>query len=66
MAHHFVLLQSAAVPYYWILSPEDRTLIVCELDSASYRLCYSVAYRPPETPAQARIPPFESIDIDPG
>ncbi|HSQ06102.1 MAG TPA: Uma2 family endonuclease [Chromatiaceae bacterium] len=66
MLHHLLLLQRSAVPYYWILSPEDRTLIVYALDDGTYRLCYSVAYRPPETPAQARIPPFESIDIDLG
>jgi Uma2 family endonuclease len=64
--HHLLLLQRAAVPYYWILSPEDRTLIVYALDGGSYRVCFSVAYRPPETPARARIPPFESIDIDLG
>lgn len=64
--HHLLLLQRAAVPYYWILSPEDRTLIVYALDGGSYRLCFSAAYRPPESPARARIPPFESIDIDLG
>ncbi len=63
MVHHLLLLQRARVPYYWILSPEDRTLIAYALDGGSYRLCYFVAYRPPETPAQARIPPFESIDM---
>ena len=47
-----------------ILSPEDRALIVYELDGGSYRLRYSVAYRSPETPAQVRIPPFKSIEID--
>ena len=35
MVHHLLLLQSAAVPYYWILSPEDRALIVYELDGGS-------------------------------
>ena len=64
MVHHLLLLQSAAVPYYWILSPDDRALIVYELDGGSYRLRYSVAYRSPETPAQVRIPPFKSIEID--
>jgi Uma2 family endonuclease len=62
--HHLLLLQRTAVPHYWILSPEDRTLIVYALDAGAYRLCWSVAYRPPETPNLARIPPFESIDID--
>jgi hypothetical protein len=47
-----------------LLTVDD--LIVYALDDGTYRLCYSVAYRPPETPAQARIPPFESIDIDLG
>jgi len=64
--HHLLLLQRAAVPHYWILSPEDRTLIVYALDGGSYRLCFSVAYRPPESPTRARIPPFDSIDIDLG
>jgi Uma2 family endonuclease len=62
--HHLLLLQRAAVPYYWILSPEDRTLIVYGLEGGAYRLCYSVAFRPGETPGRARIPPFESIEID--
>jgi Uma2 family endonuclease len=64
--HHLLLLQRAAVPHYWILSPEDRILIVYALDDGAYRLCWSVAYRPPETPDKARIPPFESIEIDLG
>jgi Uma2 family endonuclease len=64
MVHHLLLLQRAAVPHYWIVSPEDRTLIVYALDHGTYRLCYSVGYRPPETPARVRIPHFESIDID--
>jgi Uma2 family endonuclease len=64
--HHLLLLQRAAVPYYWILSPEDRTLIVYALDGGSYRLCYSVAYRSREPMDRVRIPPFESIEIDLG
>ena len=63
MVHLLLLLQRAGVPFYWILSPEDRTLIVYALDGGTYRLCYSVAYRSPETPNAARIPPFESIEI---
>lgn len=66
MVHHLLLLQRAAVPHYWILAPEDRTLIVYALDHGTYRLSYSVAYRPPETPTKVRIPPFESLDIDLG
>jgi Uma2 family endonuclease len=62
--HHLLLLQRAAVPYYWILSPEDCTLIAYALDGGSYRLCYSITYRPPETPSKARIPPFESVEMD--
>jgi hypothetical protein len=32
-----------------LLTVDD--LIVYALDDGTYRLCYSVAYRPPETPA---------------
>jgi Uma2 family endonuclease len=62
--HHLLLLQRAEVPHYWILSPQDRTLIAYALDDGSYRLCYSVTYLPGETPSKARIPPFESAEID--
>jgi Uma2 family endonuclease len=62
--HHLLLLQRAEVPHYWILSPQDRTLIAYALDDGSYRLCYSVTYLPGETPSKARIPPFESVEID--
>ena len=56
MVHHLLLLQRAAVPYYWILSPEDRTLIVYALDGSTYRLCYSVAYRPAGDPGLGAYP----------
>jgi Uma2 family endonuclease len=64
LVHHLLLLQRAEVPHYWVVSPEDRTLIACGLEGGAYRVCYSVAYLPPETPSSARIPPFESLEID--
>ena len=48
-----------ALPPDWvceILSPEDRSLIVYELDGGGYRLRYSVAYRPAGDPGPGAHP----------
>ena len=64
--HHFMLLQRAEVPYYWVLSPEDKTLIAYALDDGSYRVIDSVECGKNSDPAKIRIPPFETVEIDLG
>jgi Uma2 family endonuclease len=66
LVHHLILLQRSGVPHYWILSPEDRSLIAYALEGGSYRVCYC-AEQPAAGPAiRARIPPFEAVEIDLG
>ena len=64
--HHFMLLQRAEVPNYWVLSPEDKTLIAYALDDGSYRVIDSVECGKNSDPAKIRIPPFETVEIDLG
>jgi Uma2 family endonuclease len=59
-----LLLQRAGVPYYWIISPEDRSLIAYALEGDSYRVVFSAEYRQDDTPG--RVPPFEAGEIDLG
>jgi Uma2 family endonuclease len=66
LVHHLLMLQRFAVPHYWIISPEDRTLIAYALERGAYRVCYALAYDPLEPPERARIRPFEAIEIDLG
>lgn len=65
MLTHFMRLQRAGVPFYWIIAPEDRALIAYAFDAGSYRVAFS-AEGVAETSVKARIPPFESTDIDLG
>jgi Uma2 family endonuclease len=66
LVHHLLLLQRAGVPYYWVLSPEDRSLIAYALEGEGYRVIASAAYRQDEMPERVRIPPFEVGEIDLG
>lgn len=62
---HFLRLQRAGVPFYWIVAPEDQALIAYALDAGGYRTLF-IAEGPDETAAKVRIPPFEAIEIDLG
>ena len=62
--HHFMLLQRAEVPYYWVLSPEDETLIAYAFDDGSYRVIDSFECRESNDIAKVRIAPFGELDID--
>jgi len=62
---HFLRLQRAGVPFYWIVAPEDRALIAYALDAGGYRAVFT-AEGPEETTGKVRIPPFEAIEIDLG
>jgi Uma2 family endonuclease len=62
--HHFMLLQRSGIPYYWIISPEDKTLIAYRLVDAKYHVVFSVERGVEAVPDQVRIPPFEEIEVD--
>ena len=55
----FLLLQRHRVPYYWLIWPEDRTLIAHQLDGDHYRVIATIS-----EPSQARIPPFDDSPLD--
>ncbi len=62
--HNFMLLQRSKVPYYWVISPEDKTLIAYGLVDEKYHVTFSVEYGAERDVNKARIPPFEEIEID--
>ena len=62
--HNFMLLQRSKVPYYWVISPEDKTLIAYKLVNENYHVTFSVEYGVEKEPDKARIPPFEETEID--
>ena len=41
--HHFILLQRIKVSYYWVISPENKTLLAYELVDEKYQVGFSVA-----------------------
>ena len=55
----FLLLQRQRVPFYWLIWPEDRTLVAYGLDGDHYRVIATLS-----EPARVRVPPFEEIEID--
>ena len=57
----FLLLQRRRVPFYWLIWPENRTLIAWALDGEHYRVIATVA-----EPKRVRIAPFDAIEIDLG
>jgi Uma2 family endonuclease len=62
--HNFMLLQRSKVPYYWVISPEDRTLIAYRLVDGTYHVTFAVEFGVEPGVGKARIPPFEEIEID--
>jgi Uma2 family endonuclease len=59
----FLLLQRHRAPYYWLIWPEERTLIAHRLDGEGYRVVATVS-QPTAEQARARIPPFDSVELD--
>jgi Uma2 family endonuclease len=57
----FLLLQRHRVPFYWLIWPEDRTLVAFALEDDKYRVCATIT-----EPAPVRVPPFAEIAIDLG
>lgn len=66
LVHNLLLLQRVGVPYYWIISPEDRSLIAYALDDGHYKVIFSAQYPKGDMPERVRIPPFEAGEIDLG
>ena len=62
---HFLRLQRAGVPFYWIIDPEDRALIAYAIAAGGYHAVFT-AEGPDETSLKARIPPCDEIEIDLG
>ena len=62
--HNFMLLQRSKTPYYWVISPEDKTLIAYELENEKYHVTFSVEYGVDKTINKARIAPFAETEID--
>jgi Uma2 family endonuclease len=62
--HNFMLLQRNKVLYYWVISPEDKTLIAYKLVDEKYHVTFSVECRVEEDFAKVKIPPFEEAEID--
>ena len=57
----FLLLQRQRVPFYWLIWPENRSLIAYQLDGEHYRVIATVT-----EPAPCRIPPFDALEVDLG
>lgn len=55
----FLLLQRHRVPFYWLLWPENQTLLAYQLDGEHYRVVATITELPPVC-----IPPFETIEMD--
>ena len=62
---HFLRLQRAGVPFYWIIDPKEPALIAHALDASRYRTVFT-AEGPDETSLTVRVPPFEEIALDLG
>lgn len=62
--HNFMLLQRNGVSFYWVVSPEDKTLIAYQLVDEHYHVVFSIECKEPQDFAKVRIPPFAEAEID--
>ena len=62
--HNFMLLQRNRIPFYWVISPEDNTLIAYQLVDNHYHVIFSVECKKTEDFKKASIPPFAEVEID--
>ncbi len=60
-----LLLQRHRVPYYWLIWPEERTLVAYGLDGGSYRIVADLTATGADA-GRVAIPPFEAVPIDLG
>ena len=63
---HLMRLQTYQVPYYWIVSPENKTLIAYELVGEYYRVAFSKECTEGEDCQHVFIPPFQEQGINLG
>lgn len=63
---HFMALQRYGVPFYWVISPEDKTLIAYQLVGEHYHVVFSQECPTTEQAGVFHIPPFEAAGIDLG
>lgn len=63
---HFMALQRYGVPFYWVISPEDKTLIAYQLVGEHYHVVFSQECPTPEQAGVFHIPPFAEEGIDLG
>jgi Uma2 family endonuclease len=63
---NFMALQRYQVPFYWVVSPEDKTLIAYQLVGEHYHVVFSAECTDPQAFKAMRIPPFEGNGIDLG
>jgi len=54
-----LLLQRHRVPFYWLIWPENRTLMAYQLDGEHYRLVATLA-----KPTRVPVPPFDTLELD--
>lgn len=62
---NFMALQRHGVPFYWVISPEDQTLIAYQLVGEHYHVVFSAECTDREPSQPAHIPPFAEHGIDP-
>lgn len=62
--HNFLLLQRHGVAYYWVISPEDKTLIAYEWVEGRYRVVFAMECRSHEDFIKVRVSPFEGLEMD--
>jgi len=63
---NFIALQRHRIPFYWVISPEDKTVIAYQLVGEHYHVVFSAECPVAEACKTARIPPFEEAEIDLG
>jgi hypothetical protein len=56
-----LLLQRHRVPFYWLIWPEDRSLIAYQLEDGRYHIVAALSGA-----TQTCIPPFDDIALDLG
>ncbi len=60
----FLLLQRHRVPFYWLIWPEDRTLIAYRLEDGGYRVIKTITGESIAEQPRVRIPPFDDVELD--
>jgi Uma2 family endonuclease len=64
MFTNFMALQRYQVPFYWVISPEDKILIAYQLVGEHYHVVFSAECTDAAQFSAARIPPFEASGMD--